>query len=111
MAQDCFLTFGIRRQMIMMQPGKLSILPLESKQWGNAGINDGKTYGDFSLPISVSNVLAVFALDFDTSSSNGASIGDYYTVTYKPSFSNNSRLRFVTKGAAMGGFNALVICK
>lgn len=34
MAQDCFLTFGIRRQMIMMQPGKLSILPLESKQWG-----------------------------------------------------------------------------
>lgn len=80
-------------------------------QWGNAGINDGKTYGDFSLPISVSNVLAVFALDFDTSSSNGASIGDYYTVTYKPSFSNNSRLRFVTKGAAMGGFNALVICK
>lgn len=82
-----------------------------SRQWGNAGINDGKTYGDFSLPISVSNVLAVFALDFDTSSSNGASIGDYYTVTYKPSFSNNSRLRFVTKGAAMGGFNALVICK
>lgn len=34
MAQDCFLTFGICRQMIMMQPGKLSILPLESKQWG-----------------------------------------------------------------------------
>ena len=34
MAQDCFLTFGIYRQMIMMQPGKLSILPLESKQWG-----------------------------------------------------------------------------
>ena len=34
MAQDCFLTFGICRQIIMMQPGKLSILPLESKQWG-----------------------------------------------------------------------------
>lgn len=39
MAQDCFLTFGIRRQMIMMQPGKLSILPLESKQWEKAWIS------------------------------------------------------------------------
>ena len=40
MAQDCFLTFGIYRQMIMMQPGKLSILPLESKQWGLAVITN-----------------------------------------------------------------------
>lgn len=80
-------------------------------QWGNASINDGRTYGDFLLPISVSDVLAVFALDYDNSSTNGTTIGDYYTVTYKPSFSNGSRLRFVTKGGAMGGFNVLVICK
>lgn len=80
-------------------------------QWGNAGIDDGKTYGNFSLPISVSNVLAVFALDLDTSSTNGATIGDYYTVTYKPEFSNGSRLRFVTKGTSMGAFAVLVICK
>lgn len=80
-------------------------------QWGNAGINDGKTYGDFSLPISVSNVLAVFALDFDTSATNGTTIGDYYTVTYKPEFSTGSRLRFVSKGTSVGGFAVLVICK
>jgi hypothetical protein len=80
-------------------------------QWGNASINDGKSYGDFSLPLSVSDVLAVFALDYDTSSSNGTTIGDYYTATYKTAFSNNSKLRFVTKGSAMGGFAVLVICK
>lgn len=50
MAQDCFLTFGICRQMIMMQPGKLSILPLESKQWGIIPLKNGK--GTISLPIS-----------------------------------------------------------
>lgn len=50
MAQDCFLTFGICRQMIMMQPGKLSILPLESKQWGVFQINNGS--GSFQLPLS-----------------------------------------------------------
>ena len=81
------------------------------KQWGNAGIDDGKTYCNFSLPISVSNVLGVFALDFDTSSTNGATIGDYYTVTYKTEFSNGSKLRFVSKGASIGGFSVLVICK
>lgn len=80
-------------------------------QWGNAGIDDGKTYDDFSLPISISKVLAVFALDLDTSSTNGTTIGDYYTVTYKPEFSNGSRLRFVTKGTSMGAFAVLVICK
>ena len=74
-------------------------------------MDDRKSYGDFSLPLAVSNVLAVFALDYDSSSSNGTTIGDYYTATYKPSFSNNSKLRFVTKGAAMGGFAVLVICK
>lgn len=81
------------------------------RQWGNAGIDDGKTYCNFSLPISVSNVLGVFALDFDTSSTNGTTIGDYYAVTYKPEFSNGSRLRFVSKGASIGGFSVLVICK
>lgn len=80
-------------------------------QWGNASINDGRTYGDFLLPISVSDVLAVFALDYDNSSTNGTTIGDYYTVTYKPSFSNGSRLRFVTKGVSIGGFCVFVICK
>lgn len=43
MAQDCFLTFGICRQMIMMQPGKLSILPLESKQWVDVYMGDATT--------------------------------------------------------------------
>ena len=80
-------------------------------QWGNSGIDDGKTYGNFSLPISASNVFAVFALDFDTSSTNGTTIGDYYTVTYKPEFSTGSRLRFVSKGTSIGGFAVLVICK
>ena len=85
--------------------------PLGNRQWGNASINDGRTYGDFLLPISVSDVLAVFALDYDNSSTNGTTIGDYYTVTYKPSFSNGSRLRFVTKGVSIGGFCVFVICK
>lgn len=80
-------------------------------QWGNASIDEGTTYGDFPLPISVSTVLCVFALDYDTSSTNGKTIGDYYTVTYKPNFSNGSSLRFVTKGTAIGGFSVLAICK
>lgn len=50
MAQDCFLTFGIRRQMIMMQPGKLSILPLESKQWGV--VNKVRANSDIVMPIA-----------------------------------------------------------
>ena len=54
MAQDCFLTFGIRRQMIMMQPGKLSILPLESKQWVFALASDKNIGHDFNLPLSCS---------------------------------------------------------
>ena len=89
----------------------LAGFPSAYKQWGNAGIDNRKTYGNFSLPISVSNVLAVFALDLDTSSTNGETIGDYYTETYKPEFSNGSRLRFVTKGASMGVFAVLAICK
>lgn len=51
MAQDCFLTFGICRQMIMMQPGKLSILPLESKQWVKATTDEVIT-----LPIAFSKI-------------------------------------------------------
>ena len=51
MAQDCFLTFGICRQMIMMQPGKLSILPLESKQWVNTNTPGGNAV-TVSLPIT-----------------------------------------------------------
>ena len=90
---------------------KSPILLLVYKQWGNASIDDGTTYGDFLLPISVSTVQCVLALDYDTSSTNGKTIGDYYTVTYKPNFSNGSRLRFVTKGTAIGGFSVLVICK
>lgn len=54
MAQDCFLTFGICRQMIMMQPGKLSILPLESKQWGLAPWVTSYT-AQIRFPISFSN--------------------------------------------------------
>lgn len=80
------------------------------KQWGDASIDDSKTYGDFSLPISAS-VICVYALDFDTSTTNGTTIGDTYTVTYKPSFSSKSKLRFVTTGKAIGGFAVLVICK
>lgn len=79
-------------------------------QWGDASIDDSKTYGDFSLPISAS-VICVYALDFDTSTTNGTTIGDTYTVTYKPSFSSKSKLRFVTTGKAIGGFAVLVICK
>lgn len=36
MEQDCFLTFGIYRQMIMMQPGLLSILPLVNNHFAIA---------------------------------------------------------------------------
>lgn len=56
MAQDCFLTFGICRQMIMMQPGKLSILPLESKQWG---ISDVIKLGDDNYKVTQQYPLAV----------------------------------------------------
>lgn len=53
MAQDCFLTFGIRRQMIMMQPGKLSILPLESKQWVYDTQNSDTLKGEYTINIPI----------------------------------------------------------
>lgn len=62
MAQDCFLTFGIRRQMIMMQPGKLSILPLESKQWGVGS-------GTITFPVSFGMVFSVLASPVSRTSS------------------------------------------
>lgn len=40
--------------MIMMQPGKLSILPLESKQWVFALASDKNIGHDFNLPLSCS---------------------------------------------------------
>lgn len=64
MAQDCFLTFGICRQMIMMQPGKLSILPLESKQWGTV---NSKTC--INLPISAT-ILRYTVLIWDNKDSS-----------------------------------------
>lgn len=53
MAQDCFLTFGICRQMIMMQPGKLSILPLESKQWVYDTQNSDTLKGEYTINIPI----------------------------------------------------------
>lgn len=58
MAQDCFLTFGICRQMIMMQPGKLSILPLESKQWGSQTVALNGITQSFALPLTISYAMA-----------------------------------------------------
>lgn len=68
MAQDCFLTFGICRQMIMMQPGKLSILPLESKQWGSTG-EETKTSFDVKLNITMTVICAI-PYDISTKASN-----------------------------------------
>lgn len=68
MAQDCFLTFGICRQMIMMQPGKLSILPLESKQWGSqASGNNWQVY----YPLVFNNaVYGVWLIDYAAKTNN-----------------------------------------
>lgn len=63
MAQDCFLTFGIRRQMIMMQPGKLSILPLESKQWGYTTYNSNPNGQAIVPAISFNTFFAGFVTD------------------------------------------------
>lgn len=38
----------------MMQPGKLSILPLESKQWVSALASDQNVGHEFTLPLSCS---------------------------------------------------------
>ena len=60
MDQDCFLTFGIYRQMIMMQPGLLSILPLESKQWGMcSGTSASQDQWFQAFPLSVSKCFSV----------------------------------------------------
>lgn len=43
-------------------------------------------YCNWVLPLAVTSVLHVFATDYDTSESNGTSVGDRYVATYKPSF-------------------------
>ncbi|WP_370836120.1 hypothetical protein [Megasphaera sp.] len=58
MEQDCFLTFGICRKMIMMQRGKQFILPLENRQWGLLKMNKLGTIGTYDycrFPIAFSN--------------------------------------------------------
>lgn len=79
-------------------------------QWGNVGFDDSK-YCDWDLPLSVTSIFQVFATDYDTSKTNGTSIGDIYAATYKPEFSDGSRLRFVTYSNSMGGFSAVAICR
>ena len=79
-------------------------------QWGNVGFDDSK-YCDWDLPLSVTSIFQVFVTDYDTSKTNGTSIGDTYTATYKPEFSDGSRLRFVTYSNSMGGFSAVAICR
>ena len=79
-------------------------------QWGNVGFDDSK-YCDWELPLSVTSIFQVFATDYDTSKTNGTSIGDTYAATYKPEFSDGSRLRFVTYSNSMGGFSVVAICR
>lgn len=79
-------------------------------QWGNVGFDDSK-YCDWELPLSVTSIFQVFATDYDTSKTNGTSIGDTYATTYKPEFSDGSRLRFVTYSNSMGGFSVVAICR
>lgn len=79
MAQDCFLTFGICRQMIMMQPGKLSILPLESKQWGLFSLSNG-TDGWITFPIAFPN--AAFAVDITHYNSASTAVNIYLEISY-----------------------------
>lgn len=51
MEQDCFLTFGIYREMIMMQRGKQFILPLGNRQWVKETTDEVIT-----LPIAFSQI-------------------------------------------------------
>lgn len=58
MEQDCFLTFGIYREMIMMQRGKQFILPLENRQWGSQLVALNGMTQSFALPIHISYAMA-----------------------------------------------------
>ncbi|WP_270456940.1 hypothetical protein, partial [Allisonella histaminiformans] len=79
-------------------------------QWGNVSFGNS-TYCDWILPLQVSKVFQVLATDYDTSRTNGTSIGDKYTATYKTDFSDGARLRFATASTSMGGFSGVAICR
>ena len=83
---------------------------LVSRQWGNVGMGSDH-YCNWVLPLAVTSVLHVFATDYDTSESNGTSVGDRYVATYKPSFSNGNTIRFATVSSNMGGFSGIAICR
>ena len=79
-------------------------------QWGNVGMGSDH-YCNWVLPLAVKSVFHVFATDYDTSESNGTSVGDRYVATYKPSFSNGNTIRFATVSSNMGGFSGIAICR
>lgn len=81
-----------------------------SRQWGNVGMGSDH-YCNWILPLAVKSVFHVFATDYDTSESNGTSVGDRYIATYKPSFSNGNTIRFATVSSNMGGFSGIAICR
>lgn len=105
MAQDCFLTFGICRQMIMMQPGKLSILPLESKQWGTGNLNRVVSQA-VNLPLSVNSIL--FAASSDVGSgafSLGTQVEDRTLKVYQSADQNPGGV------LALIGYRYIAICQ
>lgn len=65
--------------MIMMQPGKLSILPLESKQWGLFSLSNG-TDGWITFPIAFPN--AAFAVDITHYNSASTAVNIYLEISY-----------------------------
>ena len=79
-------------------------------QWGHVSFGNS-TYCDWILPLQVSKVFQVLATDYDTSRTNGTSISDKYTATFKAGFSDGQRLRFATASTSMGGFSGVVICR
>ena len=79
-------------------------------QWGNVGMGSDY-YCNWVLPLAVTRVFQVFTTDYDTSESNGTSVGDRYVATYKPSFSNGNTIRFATASSNMGGFACIAICR
>lgn len=80
------------------------------EQWGNVGMGSDH-YCNWVLPLAVKSVFHVFATDYDTSESNGTSVGDRYVATYKPSFSNGNTIRFATVSSNMRGFSGIAICR
>lgn len=78
-------------------------------QWINATIiSPTELYCDCDLIIPMTKVLGVYTSDYDYSTNHETSEPEAYSVSYRPNFSTNTKLRFATN-AYVSAFMVLAI--